>query len=123
MDAVDAIDITVAEAGDAAEKELKKVMSDATDELVALTQRLATNEPRYLPLVCRWGQHNFLALDPTDAEHAEVCELLGRNRASLHLGTAFREILDRICIRCGHIDPGLQRFLISLRKLRSVGKR
>lgn len=73
------------------------------------------------PLACRWRMHTFVTLTPTDDEHKELCDLLGRPKVSVNMDT-LHEVIDRVCIRCGHIDPGLQRFLIALRKLRKFGK-
>jgi hypothetical protein len=77
--------------------------------------------PLVPPLACRWNFHTFIELDPTDAEHDELCKLLGRSRASLNV-SGMRGNLDAVCGRCGLIRPSFQRLLVSLRKLRGFGR-
>lgn len=69
------------------------------------------------PLLCRWGFHGSIAIDPTDDEFDELCKLLGRSRSSLADGN-IKSLRDSVCYKCGELNPILQRFLASLRKLR-----
>ena len=70
-------------------------------------------------ILCRYSMHSNISVDPTDAEHAELCALLCRSRSTLTVGS-MSSMLDRVCARCGAIDPRLQRFIASLRRLRAA---
>lgn len=95
------------------EDELKRAQEDINAEIakVAPDQRP--------PFSCRIGVHSYVYIDIADSEHEELCRLLCRARAQMN---APAQLVDRVCIACGHLDPRLQRFLIALRRVRSLGK-
>lgn len=101
------------------EERLEETVKEAQEELVRELDQLDAVKT---PLLCKWGFHSYIGIDPSDEEHAELCTLLGRSRANMTLADV-KDLLDRVCSRCGYIDPGLQRFIVALRKLRAVGKR
>ena len=69
------------------------------------------------PLLCRWNFHTFVHIDPTDIEHEELCDLMCRSRSTLKVSDT---LLDKVCVKCGHVVPTLQSFLASLRTLRNI---
>lgn len=69
-------------------------------------------------LACRFGFHSYVTISPSDEEYEEIALLTGQRVYGMVL---HKDVLDRICHRCGHVDLSLQRMLAYIRRVRKLG--
>lgn len=70
---------------------------------------------------CRWRFHQFMSIEPTGDEFDELCKLTGWSRSKVSgFLSAYADVYDKVCVKCGYTDTGLQRLLENLRKIRRV---
>lgn len=69
-------------------------------------------------LACRFGFHSYIRISPSDEEYEELALLTGQRVYGMILN---KDVLDRICPRCGHVDLSLQRMLAYIRRVRNLG--
>lgn len=91
-----------------------------TADLVAMAET-ADVYSHPIPLMCRWGQHEWTHLPPSERQLQEIRQLVSFGRGDeSHLGADEKQISDRICRSCFKSENRLPTWIAALRAARGA---